>query len=148
MRERVLKLKPDEFEVLVGEYLKTEGFSNIVVTGRSHDGGIDGYCEQSFIDVKVAFQAKRYATGNTVGIDPVQRLNGSLGSSYDRGVFITTSEFTSFAKGWVEEEQVKITLIDGNELVRQMVDLGLGVKTIPVVKHEVDEGFFTDLENR
>ena len=148
LRERVLKLEPHEFERLVGEYLKAKGFSNVVVSGRSHDGGIDGECELPLIDVKVAFQAKRYAGGNNIGIDPVQRLNGSLGSSYDRGVFITTSEFTSFARGWVEEEQVKIALIDGDELVKQMVDLGLGVRTTPVIKSEVDEGFFADLENR
>lgn len=148
LRERVLKLEPDEFEQLVGEYLKAKGFSNVVVSGRSHDGGIDGECELPLIDVKVAFQAKRYADGNNIGIDPVQRLNGSLGSSsYDRGVFITTSEFTSFARGWVEEEQVKIALIDGDEFVVQMIDMGLGVKTIPVVKQEVDESFFADLEN-
>lgn len=147
LRERVLKMEPDEFERLVGEYLKAKGFSNVVVSGRSHDGGIDGECELPLIDVKVAFQAKRYAAGNNIGIDPVQRLNGSLGSSYDRGVFITTSEFTSFARGWVEEEQVKIALIEGDELVRQMVDLELGVRTVPVIKHEVDEGFFADLEN-
>ena len=148
LHERVLKMEPDEFERLVGEYLKAKGFSNVVVSGRSHDGGIDGECELPLIDVKVAFQAKRYAVGNNIGIDPVQRLNGSLGSSYDRGLFITTSEFTSFARGWVEEEQVKIALIDGDELVKQMVDLGLGVRTIPVIKHEVDEGFFADLESK
>ena len=148
LQERVLKLDPGEFERLVGEYLKAKGFSNVVVSGRSHDGGIDGECELPLIDVKVAFQAKRYAVGNNIGIDPVQRLNGSLGSSYDRGVFITTSEFTSFARGWVEEEQVKIALIDGAELVTQMIEMGLGVKTIPVVKQELDEGFFADLESR
>ena len=148
LRERVLRLEPSEFERLVGEYLKSKGFSSVVVTGRSHDGGIDGECELPLIDVKVAFQAKRYAAGNNIGIDPVQRLNGSLGNSYDRGVFITTSEFTSFARGWVEEEQVKIALVDGDELVSQMIDMGLGVKTIPVVKQEVDESFFADLEKR
>ena len=145
--ERLKRLSPDQFEVIVGEYLKAKGFSDVQVTGKSYDGGIDGHCGIPFINVKVAFQAKRYAEGNSVGIDPVQRLQGSMSNTYDRGVFITTSNFTSAAKGWVDEAQAQITLIDGNELVRQMVDLGLGVKTIPVVRHEVDEGFFTDLEN-
>ena len=147
--ERVLRLSPDEFEQLVGEYLKSKGFSNVVVTRRSRDDGIDGHCENLFINVKVAFQAKRYAVGNTVGIEPVQRLKGSLGNSYDRGLFITTSEFTSSARGWMEEEQVDdIVLVEGGELMKDMVDLGLGVEVIPVIKHEVDEGFFADLEKK
>ncbi|MXY46193.1 MAG: restriction endonuclease [Chloroflexi bacterium] len=145
--ERLRQLSPDQFEVLVGEYMKAKGFSDVQVTGKSYDGGIDGYCAVPFINVKVAFQAKRYAAGNSVGIDPVQRLQGSVSGGYDRGVFITTSSFTSTAIGWVEEAQAQITLIDGDELVRQMIDLGLGVRTIPVVRHEVDESFFADLEN-
>lgn len=145
---RMIELSPDQFENLVGEYLRAKGFSDVEVTGKSNDGGIDGHCGIPLIRVKVAFQAKRYGTGNNVGIEPVQRLQGSMSNAYDRGVFITTSSFTSAAKGWVDEAQAQITLIDGNELVRQMVDLGLGVRTIPVVRHEVDEGFFTDLENR
>ena len=145
--ERLKKLSPDQFEVLVGEYLKAKGFSDVQVTGKSYDGGIDGHCSIPFINVKVAFQAKRYAEGNRVGIDPVQRLQGSMSNTYDRGVFITTSNFTSAAIGWVDEAQAQITLIDGDELVKQMMDLGLGVRTIPVVKHEVDEGFFAELEN-
>ena len=146
--ERIMNLSSDMFERLVGEYLKAKGFSDVEVTGKSYDGGIDGHCGIPFINVKVAFQAKRYATGNSVGIDPVQRLQGSMSNTYDRGVFITTSSFTSAAKGWVEEAQAQITLIDGDELVKQMMDLGLGVRTLPVVRHEVDEDFFADLENR
>lgn len=146
--ERILKLSPDEFENLVGGYLGAKGFLDVEVTGKSYDGGIDGHCGIPFINVKVAFQAKRYATGNNVGIEPVQRLQGSMSNTYDRGVFITTSSFTSAAKGWVDEAQAQITLIDGDELVKQMMELGLGIKVIPVVKYEVDEGFFADLENK
>ena len=146
--ERILKLSPDEFENLVGGYLEAKGFLDVEVTGKSYDGGIDGHCGIPFINVKVAFQAKRYATGNNVGIEPVQRLQGSMSNTYDRGVFITTSSFTSAAKGWVDEAQAQIILIDGDELVKQMMELGLGIKVIPVVKYEVDEGFFADLENK
>ena len=143
--ERMIELSPDQFENLVGEFLKSKGFSDVEVTGKSYDGGIDGCCAIPFINVMVAFQAKRYAAGNNIGIEPVQRLQGSMSNTYDRGVFITTSSFTSAAKGWVDEAQAQITLVDGDELVKQMVECGLGVKTIPVVRQEVDEGFFADL---
>jgi len=146
--ERVLRLTPPEFEKLVGAFLQAKGFSNVRVTGKSGDDGIDGECEMPFIKVKVAFQAKRYTTGNSVGIDPVQRLQGSMGRNFDRGIFITTSSFTSPARGWVEETHAPIALIDGDELVGQMVELGLGIKTVPVVRQELDQGFFTSLEKR
>jgi restriction endonuclease Mrr len=145
LRERVLKLEPSEFEKLVGEYLKSKGFMNVVVNGRSGDGGIDGECGIPFINIKVAFQAKRYTTANSIGIDPVQRLQGSMTGKFDRGIFITTSNYTPAARGWVEEAQAQITLINGDELMKEMVDLGLGVKAVTVVKHEVDEDFFADL---
>lgn len=147
LRERVLKLDPGEFERLVGEYLKSKGFSNVVVSGRPGDGGIDGECDIPFINVKVAFQAKRYADTNSIGIELVQRLQGSMTGRFDRGIFITTSDYTSAARGWVEEVQAQITLINGDELMKEMIDLGLGVKAVTVVKHEVDENFFTELEN-
>lgn len=146
--ERLRQLSPDQFEILVGEYMKAKGFSDVQVTGKSYDGGIDGHCGIPFINVKVAFQAKRYAANNSVGIEPVQRLQGSMSGGYDRGVFITTSSFTSTASGWVEEAQAQITLVDGAELVKQMIDMEIGVRAIPVVRRELDEGFFTDLESK
>ncbi len=109
-----MNLTPGDFERLVSEYLKAKGFSKAVVTGRSNDGGIDGECEIPFINVKVAFQAKRYTTTNSIGIDPVQRLQGSMTGKFDRGIFITTSNYTSAAKGWVDEAQAQITLINGD----------------------------------
>ena len=145
LRERVLRLEPYEFEILVGEYLKAKGFSNVVVTPRSRDGGIDGHCEFPMINVKVAFQAKRNAIGNNIDAPTVQQLQGSMTGRFDRGMFITTSDYTIPARGWVEEAQAQITLINGDELMKEMIDLGLGVKAVTVVKHEVDEDFFVEL---
>ena len=147
LRERIMKLKDYEFERLVGEFLKAKGFSNVNVTQRSGDGGIDGDCELPFINVRVAFQAKQYEKEN-VGISPVQRLNGSLGSTYDRGVFITTSSFTMPAKGWIEEEEAPITLVDGQDMVTEMMEMELGVNRAPMVRYEIDERFFDKLKDR
>ena len=52
------------------------------------------------------------------------------------------------AKEEAEEPGLTTVLIDGQELVNQMTALGLGVKTVPVVKHELDEDFFAGLEGR
>lgn len=143
--KRIVALSPSGFEKLVGEFLKAKGFAKVKITKFHHDEGIDGECELSFIDVKVAFQAKRYQPQKSVGIDPVQRLRGSLEGRYNRGVFVTTSNFTSSAKGWVKEVNAPIRLVDGEELVQEMIDRNLGVKTIPVVEHQIDESFFNRL---
>lgn len=71
-----------------------------------------------------------------------------MSGRFDRGLFITTSDYTPAARGWVEEVDAQLTLINGDELMKEMLDLGLGVKAVTVVKHEVDEGFFADLESK
>ena len=143
--DRLISLTPAMFEMLVVEYLKAKGFANVEATGRSGDGGIDGHFEMPFIKLKGAFQAKRYALGNNVGIEPVQRLQGSMSGMSERGILITTSNFTQAAVGWVQETAAPITLVHGNQLVTEMMGLGIGVNTVPVVKYEIDESFFTDL---
>ena len=148
LRERIMNLAPSDFEALVGEYFRAKGLGDVTVTGRTNDGGIDGHCEIPFISVKVAFQAKRYAASNSVGIEPVQRLSGSMTGRFDRGVLVTTSSYTPAAKGCVQERKAPIALIDGDDLVEEMIRLGQGVKAIPVVRHDVDEDFFADLENK
>ncbi len=143
--ERITELSPSGFEKLVGEFLKAKGFSNVEVTGRPHDRGIDGRCELSFVGVKVAFQAKRYQSQNSVGIGEVHRFRGSLTAGYDRGILVTTSSFSPGAKNFVEEENAPIRLVDGKELVQEMINQNLGVKTVPVVEHQIDESFFSRL---
>ena len=147
LKKRLLKLTPVQFERLLGEYFTAKGCSEVEVTGRSNDGGIDGIAKIQYLKLRIAIQAKRYKPGNNIGIDPVQRLNGSLGNSYDRGVFVTTSSFTSAASGWVQEEQPPISLIDGDALAEDMIELGLGVREIPVVEMQVDEEFFGMFDN-
>ena len=75
--------------------------------------------------LKVAFQAKRYQPQNSVGIGEVHRFRGS--------------------KNFVEEENAPIRLVDGKELVQEMINQNLGVKTVPVVEHQIDERFFSRL---
>ena len=143
--ERITELSPSGFEKLVGEFLTAKKFSNVKVTGRPHDRGIDGRCELSFVGLKVAFQAKRYRPQNSVGIGEVQRFRGSLTAGYERGILVTTSSFSPGAKNFVEEENAPIRLVDGKELVQEMINLNLGVKTVPVVEHQIDESFFSRL---
>ena len=56
-------LSPSGFEKVCKELLRESGFENVIVTGQSHDGGIDGYGTleiNPFVSFKVLFQCKRY----------------------------------------------------------------------------------------
>ncbi len=139
----MLSLGHRQFETLVGAVLKSLGLADIEVTGRTADNGIDAVCAIPFINTRVAVQAKRYSLQNTVGIEPVQRLIGSvLTEGYDRGLFITTSTFTAGAKEAADRAGSRIILVDGQRLVEIMLQNGVGVRRVPVIKSEIDESFF------
>lgn len=144
LRERLLQLDHRQFENLVAKLLKDMGMQEVSVTGRTADGGIDAEGTIPIIDVKVAVQAKRYTMQNTVGIDPVQRLIGSVVTGgYDRGIFITTSSFTAGARETAERPDSRIVLVDGETLVHILIERRLGLKEIPVIREEIDEEFFS-----
>lgn len=142
---RLQSLTPAQFERVVGELLNAKGLTNVQVTGRTGDGGVDGECSMPFLKLKVAFQAKRYAVDNSIGANPIRNFKGGLIGRYDRGIFITTSTFTPGAREEAEQPGITLVLIGGHELVSQMIELGLGIKEKPVVETEVDESFFEGL---
>ena len=142
--QRLQLLTPRQFERVVGEFLKAKGLSEVKVTGGSGDGGIDGECALPFLRLKVAFQAKRYAKVNTVGANPIRNFKGGLVGRFDRGIFITTSTFTAGAMEEADEPGITLVLIDGEQLVKEMIDLGLGIKSI-TVEAQIDGGFFEGL---
>ena len=70
------------------------------VTGRSGDGGIDGTIREDALGLdEVYVQAKKYADGNTVGEGDLRNFAGAIDAAgTTKGVFVTTSGFTSAAK--------------------------------------------------
>ena len=140
---RVIQLSPTQFEHLVGEFLRAKGFDEVVITARSNDGGIDGHCAFPFINIRVAFQAKKWKHNDP--IDSVQRLVGSIHNQFDRGLLVTTAGFTPAALGWVREERPPIIIIDGQKFAQELVELELGVRKVPQVTLELDESFFRSL---
>jgi len=66
----------------------------------------------------------------------VREFAGSLeGHRAQKGVLITTSEFTKDASEFVERVGKKIILIDGQELTNLMVDFNVGVT--PLATYEI-----------
>lgn len=126
---------PAEFETLVLEFLlKIESSEYGEVTGRTGDEGIDGFIRLDTLGLGlVYFQAKRWDE-TVVGRPEIQKFVGALhGKKGSAGVFVTASSFTKEAQEYVKHLELKIRLIDGEELVNLMVKNSLEhlVKTDP-----------------
>ena len=126
----LLAIDPYEFERLCLRMLREAGFSEIVVTQKAGDGGIDGFGTlhiQGLISIPIAIQCKRYQ--GTVGSPDVQRFRGSLAGQADRGLLITTGTFTQGAlKEAKREGATRIDVMDGDALMDKIRELRLGVK--------------------
>jgi restriction system protein len=148
--ESVMKASPRFFEKLVVELLVKMGYGGSVedaglALGGSRDGGLDGLIKEDRLGLDVIYiQAKRWQ--NNVGRPEVQAFAGSLeGERARRGVFITTSGFTSDAREYVRRIEKKIVLIDGPQLATLMVDQGIGVNTFDTFElKRVDSDYFTE----
>ena len=74
------------------------------------------------------FTCKPSAGKGTVGRPDVQAFAGSLeGHRARKGVFITTSQFSSEAKHYVTRIEKKIVLVDGQQLANLSIEHGIGV---------------------
>lgn len=142
----VLNNSPQFFEHLVIELLLKMGYgtdkSSGVVTGRSHDGGIDGIINEDKLGLDLIYiQAKKYMPTNRIGRKEIQAFIGAM-EHVQKGVFITTSTFTKEALSFVAKQlQKRIKLIDGNLLADLLVKYGVGVnvaKSFSLYKLDVD----------
>lgn len=137
-------MPPDAFERLCRRILLQSGFTRVEVTGRSGDGGIDGVgvLRIELISFQIVFQCKRY-TGS-VGAGAIREFRGSLDGRADKGLFLTTGQFTRDAqREAVRDGAAAIDLIDGTEICNLLRQLGLGVKTIEQVV--VEPAFFDSI---
>ena len=114
--------------------------------GKSGDGGIDGIIKEDKLGLDVVYiQAKRWDT-NVIGRPEIQKFVGALyGQRAKKGVFITTSNFTQDAKNYVLRIDIKVVLIDGQELAQLMIDNNVGVSAVSVYEiKKIDSDYFTD----
>ena len=130
------KLSPDDFEKLVVELLIKMGYGGSIrdagkAVGKSGDQGIDGIIKEDRLGLDIIYiQAKRWADNNAVGRPEIQKFVGALaGQGAKKGIFITTSYFTQEALEYAPRNEIKIVLIDGEELGQLMIDYNLGVST-------------------
>lgn len=140
--DRIKSKSPEFFENLIMELCKKMFNGSGHVTGRSGDGGIDGIVDRDELGLDQIFlQAKRWEAN--VSEPTVSDFAGSLQKfRAKRGIFITTSDFASPAKNFVNQIDSRIILVNGRQLVRHMINHGIGVKTLSVYEiKKVDEDY-------
>ncbi|GJD59498.1 restriction endonuclease [Methylobacterium dankookense] len=150
--QRILANGPAFFERLIVDLLVGMGYGGTHEDaarrlGKSGDGGVDGIINEDRLGLdRIYVQAKRYSPQIIVGRPEVQGFVGSLvGLGASKGVFVTTSSFSSPAIDYVLHIPQRIVLIDGERLSDLMVEHGIGVRDSRIISvKRIDEDFFDD----
>lgn len=144
---RLLAMPPASFERLCMRVLRESDFIQVEVTGRTGDGGIDGYGVVRLVGMlsfRVSFQCKRYR--DNVSSAVVRDFRGAMMGLAEKGLIITTSGFTRDARQEATRDgATAIDLIDGELLADKLKELGLGVKTKMVEAVEIDDDWFASV---
>jgi len=144
----IQSLPPDGFERLCQRLLRESGFQNVLVTGRSGDGGIDGtgiLKINAFVSFVVLFQCKRYQ--GSVTPSQIRDFRGAMMGRADKGIILTTGTFTTDAKKEARRDGAPpIELVSGEDLIKLFEDLELGLS--PRKTFEVDHRFFDEFAEK
>jgi restriction system protein len=146
--EKVKSCSPNFFERLVVELLVKMGYGGSIkeagkAIGKTGDEGIDGIIKEDRLGLDTIYiQAKRWE--NVVGRPELQKFVGALaGQGAKKGIFITTSRFSEQAKSYSPKNDIKLVMIDGEELAQYMIDFDLAVSTVSEYKiKKIDFDYF------
>ena len=143
-------LSPSAFERLIQRLLREKGFTQVEVTGRVGDGGIDGRGIariNGILSFHIIFQCKRYKANSKVGSKDIRDFRGAMVGRTDKGLFITTASFTRDAIAEATRDGAPtIDLMDGDKLAEKLKELGLGLKVELKEIITVDEDWFKNFE--
>lgn len=137
-----------DFEEFLKPFLEAIGLSEVVVTKKTGDGGIDltavkdGLSEINNVDsVKYRVQAKKFNPKSTISPEKIDALRGNLGYN-EKGLFITTAKVSERAKenAITKDPYKPVFVIDGVSLVRICIEKQIGFAYKPVFsKSALDE---------
>ncbi len=146
LANRLHGLSPSAFERFAQRLLREAGFQDVLVTGKSGDGGIDGVGllqVNPLVSFKVLFQCKKYS--GSVTPSHVRDFRGSMQGRADKGIIISTGTFTTEArKESTRDGAPPIELIDGERLLDMCEELELGLRAKQT--YELDESLFAELD--
>jgi len=145
--ELLANVSPAFFETIVLDLLHRMGYgasrADLHRVGGSGDGGIDGIISLDRLGLeKVYVQAKRWQSN--VGRPELQAFYGALaGQKARKGVFITTSGFTTQALDFAKSVE-GIVLLDGPRLASLMIEYELGITARTVKIPKIDGDYFDE----
>jgi restriction system protein len=148
--DRVRSGTPEFFENLIVQLLLAMGYGGTSedagqALGQTGDGGVDGVIDQDPLGVdQIYIQAKRYAEGNNIGAGAIRDFFGALNiKKAQKGIFVTSSNFSNSAKDTAAALGTRIVLIDGLQLARLMIRYNIGCRDEDVLHiKKIDEDFF------
>lgn len=105
----VRNLTPRQFEEFIADTLTQLGFTDVVLTPRSRDGGKDVIASNKINGIPLVFyfECKKYADGNKVQLDTLRALLGTIAhesNQVNKGVLVTTSTFTQGSREFILSE--------------------------------------------
>jgi len=139
--EKINNNSPAFFEKIVLDLLQNMGYGRGSVTGKSGDGGIDGFINQDALGLeKIYFQAKRFTGDTRVTASMIRDFVGSLAiRNVKKGVFISSTDFPKEAEHLLQSQN--IVLINQQKLLSLMIQYNIGVsleKTYEIKKLDSD----------
>ena len=115
------------------------------LTGAGADAGIDGIIDEDCLGLdSIYLQAKRW--DDPVGRPEIHKFVGALhGCRARKGVFVTTSKFTTEAYEYAKQIETKVVLIDGQELARLMILYNVGCSPAQTfIVKKLDSDYFIE----
>lgn len=142
--EQLRLMNPYKFEKVILDLLVRMGYGKAIGTPHSNNEGIDGVINKGLLGLeKIYIQVKRYQINNKVGRPALQAFIGSIHNKDSKGLFITTSNFTTEAARYAEH--ANLVIINGEQLADLMFDYNFGVQTKNIIQiKQLDEDFFAE----
>lgn len=147
----VLKLSPTAFEQFVLDLMRAMGYGTFdkasKTTAITGDEGIDGIIMEDKLGFDLIYvQAKRWDPKQTVGRPEIMAFVGAIAGKDAKGLFVTTAKFSDQAIKYAQNQH--IILIDGQKLVRLMIEhnFGVTVKRTFSIK-SLDTDIFNDYQD-
>lgn len=126
------------FEDFLKPFLESLGLSEVAVTKKTGDNGIDllgvlkGVIDGAD-DIQYVVQAKRYKPSNHVQPRDIDALRGNLRTN-QKDIFITTGKVSDAAisNGLNKDPNRPVIVFDGERLVNKLIDLEIGFVFKPI----------------
>ena len=148
--KKTTKTLGDNLEEIVSKILRDKGYETLLRQKKIGNSG-----QYNEIDVlatrkgtTLAVECKNYAKGTKVGIKEMRDFTAKLEDlDLEKGLFVTSADFSSDARGWAGNSPLEIDLWNGSEVEKEFLQVSLGRSQSHVVRVEnslAPKGTFED----